>query len=229
MRTTVADRSVPLTPDLVGRDFTASALDLRWCGDITYLPVGGDWMYLATVVDLHSRRVVGWSFAEHMRADLVVDAVQAAVAARGGDVRGVVFHSDHGAQYTSEAFALRAAEDRNFVVAGRDRLGWGWRLFSRVAEDRNILPRKRWARAGLWRSPSGASEDRNFQDWSTRTRPCWGWRSLSEAAEDRNVRRWPVSWCLNLEGRTMHALPSPPQTVQRADTMQATGNHARCR
>jgi transposase InsO family protein len=105
VRTTVADRSVPPVPDLVGRDFAAPAPDVRWCGDITYLPVGGSWMYLATVIDMHSRRVVGWSLAEHMRAGLVVDAVQAAVDARGGDVRGVVFHSDRGAQYTSAAFA----------------------------------------------------------------------------------------------------------------------------
>jgi len=100
VRTTVADRSVPQAPDLIGRDFTASAPDVRWCGDITYLPVGGAWMYLATVIDMHSRRVVGWSLAEHMRAGLVVDAVRSAVAARGGQVRGVIFHSDRGAQYT---------------------------------------------------------------------------------------------------------------------------------
>ncbi|WP_442789255.1 IS3 family transposase [Kitasatospora sp. NBC_01302] len=105
VRTTVADRNVPPAPDLVGRVFAAPAPDVRWCGDITYLPVGGAWMYLATVIDMHSRRVVGWSLAEHMRADLVVEAVRAAVDARGGEVRGVVFHSDRGAQYTSAAFA----------------------------------------------------------------------------------------------------------------------------
>ncbi|MER5613950.1 DDE-type integrase/transposase/recombinase [Streptomyces sp. NPDC002215] len=98
VRTTVADRSVPPAPDLVGRVFEAAAPDVRWCGDITYLPVGGSWMHLATVIDMHSRRFIGWSLAEHMPADLVVDAVGSAVAARGGDVRGVVFHSDRGTQ-----------------------------------------------------------------------------------------------------------------------------------
>ncbi|MFG2971334.1 IS3 family transposase [Streptomyces sp. NPDC048288] len=73
VRTTVADKTVPSGPDLVGRAFEAPAPDVRWCGDITYLPVGGSWMYLATVIDMHSRRVVGWSLAEHMRAGLVVD------------------------------------------------------------------------------------------------------------------------------------------------------------
>lgn len=103
--TTVPDRTAPPAPDLVGRDFGAPAPDVRWCGDITYLPVGSDWMYLATVIDMHSRRVVGWSLAEHMRSDLVTDAIEAAVAARGGDVTGVVFHSDRGSRYTSAAFA----------------------------------------------------------------------------------------------------------------------------
>lgn len=105
VRMTVADKAVPPAPDLVGPVFDAPAPDVRWCGDITYLPVGGSRMYLATVIDMHSRRVVGWSLAEHMRADLVVDAVRAAVVVRGGDVRGVVFHSDRGTQYTSTAFA----------------------------------------------------------------------------------------------------------------------------
>jgi transposase InsO family protein len=105
-RTTVQDARAPKAPDLVGRDFTAPRTDVRWCGDITYLPVGNDWMYLATVIDMHSRRVVGWSMAEHMRADLVINAIEAAVATRGGSVDGVVFHSDRGTQYTSDAFAV---------------------------------------------------------------------------------------------------------------------------
>ncbi|SDS54286.1 Integrase core domain-containing protein [Streptomyces sp. TLI_053] len=68
--------------------------DVRWVGDITYLPLGGSWMYLATVIDLHSRRLVGWSVAGPMHTRLVADAREAAVAARGGLVDGVIFHSD---------------------------------------------------------------------------------------------------------------------------------------
>ncbi|MFD3537141.1 IS3 family transposase, partial [Streptomyces sp. NPDC058661] len=80
-------------------------LDERWCGDITYLQVGSAWLFLACVIDIRSRRVVGWSMATHMRAGLVIDALQAAVGTRGGNVTGVVFHADRGSQYTSAAFA----------------------------------------------------------------------------------------------------------------------------
>lgn len=81
------------------RDFTADTLNTKWCGDITYIPVGSTWLYLATVIDICSRRVVGWSIADHMRASLVTDAIEMTVAARGGQVNGVIFHTDRGAQY----------------------------------------------------------------------------------------------------------------------------------
>ncbi|MFF1497610.1 IS3 family transposase [Streptomyces sp. NPDC058304] len=104
-RTTVPDRLAPPAPDLVRRDFTAGQLDEKWCGDITYVQVGGAWLYLACVIDICSRRVLGWSMASHMRAELVIDALKMAVAARGGNVGGVIFHADRGAQYTAAAFA----------------------------------------------------------------------------------------------------------------------------
>jgi transposase InsO family protein len=103
-RTTIADKSAPPVPDLVMRDFTASAVDTKWCGDVTYIPVGSSWLFLATVIDICSRRVVGWSIADHMRTELVTDAIEMAVRTRGGDVHGVVFHSDRGSQYTAKAF-----------------------------------------------------------------------------------------------------------------------------
>ncbi len=95
-KTTIADPAATLIPDLLGRDFTAAAPDRRWVGDITYLHAGGSWLDLATVEDLYSRRLVGWSLAGHLRADLLTDALTAAVATRGGttSVAGVVFHSD---------------------------------------------------------------------------------------------------------------------------------------
>ncbi|MGW3926367.1 IS3 family transposase, partial [Streptomyces sp. NPDC005093] len=98
-------RAVDDVLDLVQRDFSAGALDEKWCGDITYVQVGAIWLYLACVIDIRSRRVLGYSMAPHMRAELVIDALKAAVAARGGDVTGVIFHADRGSQYTSAAFA----------------------------------------------------------------------------------------------------------------------------
>ncbi|MFI6056569.1 IS3 family transposase [Streptomyces violascens] len=103
-RTTVPDRLAPPAPDLVQRDFHARQLNEKWCGDITYVQVGGSWLYLACVIDICSRRVLGYSMASHMRAELVIDALTMAVAARGGNVTGVIFHADRGAQYTSAAF-----------------------------------------------------------------------------------------------------------------------------
>ncbi|GIJ36278.1 IS3 family transposase [Micromonospora sediminimaris] len=90
---------------LIGRDFTAAAPDQRWCGDITYLRVRTGWLFLATVIDIATRRLVGWSINTHMRTGLVIDALDAAVAARGGRVDGVIFHADRGTQYSSGAFA----------------------------------------------------------------------------------------------------------------------------
>jgi transposase InsO family protein len=100
--TTVPDRAAALIPDLVKREFAASRPDEKWCGDITYVPVGvSGFVFFATVIDLYSGRLIGWSIAEHMRAELVRDALAAAVAARGGRVDEVIFHTDRGSQYTS--------------------------------------------------------------------------------------------------------------------------------
>lgn len=104
-RTTIADKVAPPAPDLVQRDFTATTLNEKWCGDITYVQVGSSWLYVASVIDIRSRRVLGWSMAPHMRAELVIDALNTAIAARSGNVHGVIFHSDRGSQYTSAAFA----------------------------------------------------------------------------------------------------------------------------
>jgi transposase InsO family protein len=108
--TTVADPDASPVPDLFQRDFTADAPNTKYMGDITYLPVGdGEFLYLATVLDCFSRRVVGWSITGHMRTELVADALSAAAALRGG-LDGAIFHSDHGAQYTSAEFASLCAE-----------------------------------------------------------------------------------------------------------------------
>ncbi|MFJ2154340.1 IS3 family transposase [Streptomyces microflavus] len=105
VRTTVPDPAAGTVPDLFGRDFTATEPGRKLMGDITYLPLqGGKFLYLATVLDCFSRKVVGWSIAGHMRTDLVSDALRMAARTRGS-LDGAVFHSDHGAQYGSRAYA----------------------------------------------------------------------------------------------------------------------------
>ena len=106
-------------PDLLNRDFTASAPNVKYVGDITYLPlaIGGN-LYLATVIDCFSRRVAGWAIAEHMRPELVEDALTAAAALRGS-LAGSMLHSDHGSQYTSKDFATLCGELDGHPVDGR--------------------------------------------------------------------------------------------------------------
>jgi transposase InsO family protein len=91
-------------PDLVGRCFEPGAPDTAWCQDITYIPTGEGWLYLASVLDLGSRRLLGYSMADHMRTELVLDALGMAVTARGGHVAGVIGHADRGSQYTSNDY-----------------------------------------------------------------------------------------------------------------------------
>ena len=110
VKTTVADPADQKVPDLFNRDFTSATTNSKYVGDITYLPLAtGENLYLATVIDCCSRRVVGWSVADHMRTELVEDALKAADALRGG-LAGAKFHSDHGSQYTSRAFAKLCAD-----------------------------------------------------------------------------------------------------------------------
>ncbi|WP_433352729.1 IS3 family transposase [Microtetraspora malaysiensis] len=118
-RTTIPDELAPSAPDLLKRDFTVGEVNRRWCGDITYLPVGDSWLYLATVIDIGSRRLVGWSIADHLRTELISDALTAAVGARGGQVDGVIFHGDRGCQYTSAEFAALCDGYRVRRSAGR--------------------------------------------------------------------------------------------------------------
>jgi putative transposase len=95
-KTTIADPAAAARADRIRRDFTADAskLNSRWCGDITYLRTWEGWLFLATVIDIASRRVVGYAMADHLRTSLVSDALGNAVVARG-PAPGVIFHSDY--------------------------------------------------------------------------------------------------------------------------------------
>lgn len=105
IRTTVVDPFASFPDDLVQRQFDQGRLDAVWTSDITYLTCGEGDMYLCAIKDEHSKKVLGWSIADHMRTELVIDALDMAVAERGGDVAGVILHSDRGSQYTATVMA----------------------------------------------------------------------------------------------------------------------------
>ena len=102
-RTTVPGEAAGHLVDLVLRDVHPAGPNLTWVGDITYIKTWTGWAYLATVIDCHSRKIVGWAIADHMRTELAVDALDMALKNRQ-PAPGVIFHSDRGSQYTSAAF-----------------------------------------------------------------------------------------------------------------------------
>jgi putative transposase len=108
-RTTIRVPGVRVANDLVGRDFTAPAPNRLWFADISYVRTWEGWLYVSVVVDSYSRRVVGWSIADHLRAELVVDAPEMAVARRRPEP-GLVHHSDQGSQYVSLALGQRCRQ-----------------------------------------------------------------------------------------------------------------------
>jgi len=108
VRTTTPEATPPAIPDRVHGQFTAVAPDVLWVGDITYVRTWEGWLYLATVLDVFSRRVIGWAIADHLRASLVGAALRMAVAMRGGTVAGVIFHSDRGCNIPQPSSATSA-------------------------------------------------------------------------------------------------------------------------
>ena len=102
-RTTDSAHGQPIAPNLLDRQFQAPAPNRKWAGDITYIPTDEGWLYLAGVIDLCSRRIVGWSMADHMQTDLVSDALSMAIARRQPGP-GLLHHSDRGVQYASDDY-----------------------------------------------------------------------------------------------------------------------------
>lgn len=152
-RTTIAEPADTPSPDLLNRDFTAIAPNTRYVGDITYLPCGdNEFLYLATVIDCFSRRLVGWSIAEHMRTELVEDALGAAALTRGG-LAGAVFHADRGSQYTSKGFAMICAD----LGVAQSMGAVGTSADNALAESFNAtLKRETLQGAARWESPRAA-------------------------------------------------------------------------
>jgi transposase InsO family protein len=123
--TTDSRHDLPIAPNLLNRNFTVSGPNQAWAGDITYIATEEGWLFLAVVIDLFSRKVVGWSMQPDMRRNLVIDALEMAWFRRSPDSREeLIFHSDRGSQYASEDFNKVLKEHR--ITASMSRKGNCW-------------------------------------------------------------------------------------------------------
>lgn len=122
-KTTHSRHHLPVAANLLKRDFSACQVNQKWAGDITYLRCGSGFVYLAVVMDLYSRKIIGWSVSTRMPAKLVVDALNMALGMRGKST-GIIFHSDRGSQYASNLF--RSLLHKNSFTASMSRKGDCW-------------------------------------------------------------------------------------------------------
>jgi hypothetical protein len=143
-KTTIRVQGVRTAPDLVERDFNPTEPNRLWAADITYIRTWEGWLYLASVMDLYSRAIVGWALADHLRAELVVDALEMAIARRRPDA-GLVHHSDQGSQPGLNRSLQHRVSAVKVSVADDDWSGSGSRL--RVEVSR-LSPRRLARRAG---------------------------------------------------------------------------------
>jgi putative transposase len=157
-RTTIGGDDPVGAPDLIGRRFTAERPDQKWCGDITYVKTWEGWAYLATVIDLYSRKVVGWTVDTHMRTSLVTDALDMALTNREPPP-GVIFHSDRGAQYTSKKFDAYCRRHHIRRSLGRT----GTCYDNAVAESFFATYKKELVHTRPW--PTPADLRNRTQDW----------------------------------------------------------------
>lgn len=158
VRTTIPAEDNPPIPDLVGRRFAPGCPDVVWCGDITYVRTGEGWLYVASVIDLGSRRLLGYAMADHMRTELVADALRMAAAARGGDTVGIVFHGDRGSQYMSGDYRDLIGELDMVQSVGRTGVCWDnavaesfWSSLKRELVHRHRFTDRASARRAIFR------------------------------------------------------------------------------
>lgn len=157
VRTTIPAEDEPPLPDLVGRRFEVGEPDVAWVGDITYIPTGEGWLYLASVLDLGSRRWLGYSMADHMRTELVADALHMAAGARGHMTEGIIFHGDRGSQYLSGEYRGLIAELGMVQSVGRTGVCWdnsvaesAWSSLKRELVHRYVFPDRATARRAIF-------------------------------------------------------------------------------
>jgi len=123
-KTTDSDHKLPVAKNVLDRQFAVDEPDRAWVADITYIWTQQGWLYLAIIIDLFSRRVVGWSMADHMRTELVLDALSAALGSRLPCEAGLLFHSDRGSQYASDDY--QKALDASGITCSMSRRGNCW-------------------------------------------------------------------------------------------------------
>ena len=157
--TTLTDPDDTYPPDAVQRQWDTGALNTVWIGDITYLRTWEGWLYLATVIDAHSRRVIGWAIADHMRTDLVQDALRMAIVLRGERPAKVVFHADRGTQYASDQITRFAAT--NAITRSMGRTGVCWD--NAMAESFFATLKTEFYYRRVWPTKAGAA--RAVGDW----------------------------------------------------------------
>jgi transposase InsO family protein len=158
VRTTFPGPDGYVIPDLVGRRFDPGAPDVAWCQDITYVPTGEGWLFLAGVLDLGSRRLLGYSMDDHMRTELVLDALGMAVGARGGAAVGVIAHADRGSQYTSNEYLDFCAARQLRPSVGKTGICWDnavvesfWESLKRECLQGRVFATRAEARRAIFR------------------------------------------------------------------------------
>lgn len=123
VKTTDSNHDLPVSPNLLNRNFEVAHPNQVWVSDITYIPSDAGWLYLCQIKDLYSRKIVGWSIAEHMGTEMVLDALSMAVKLRN-PAEGLIFHSDRGVQYCSNIF--REALQELGIISSMSRKGNCW-------------------------------------------------------------------------------------------------------
>ena len=158
VRTTIPAEENPPLPDLVGRRFAPGRPDVVWCGDITYVRTGEGWLYVASVLDLGSRRLLGYAMASHMRTELIADALKMAAATRGGVTAGIIFHGDRGSQYMSGDYRQLIADLKMVQSVGRTGVCWDnavaesfWSSLKRELVHRHQFADRAGARRAIFR------------------------------------------------------------------------------
>ena len=188
-KTTIADPAAAARADRIRRDFSADAakINARWCGDITYIGTWEGWLYLATVIDIASRRVVGYALADHLRTELVSAALGNAVTARDPGP-GVIFHADRGCQYTSAEFTALASDYAVTLSHGRTGQCWDNALaesfFGSIKGE--LLDLQAW--------PTRAMARRAIVEYiawynGTRLHSTLGYRSPAEYEESNKIKK----------------------------------------